>query len=68
MKIKKYKKMRKNLRQKDESTRQYIFELQNKPMWTVKIVNKSDLNKNDLKRANENSGNIRVKNGSKNFW
>ena len=60
--------MRKNLRQKDESTRQYIFELQNKPMWTVKIVNKSDLNKNDLKRANENSGNIRVKNGSKNFW
>ena len=32
MKIKKYKKMRKNLRQKDESTRQYIFELQNKPM------------------------------------
>ena len=68
MKIKKYKKMRKNLRQKDESAQQYIFELQNKPMWTVKIVNKPDLNKNDFKRANENSGNIRVKNGSKNLW
>ena len=32
MKIKKYKKMRKYLRQKDESAQQYIFELQNKPM------------------------------------
>ena len=60
--------MRKNLRQKDESARQYIFELQNKSMWTVKIVKKSDLNKNDLERANENLGDIRVKNGSKNFW